>query len=219
MTLRTAFPRGLAPVLALSLAAMLLAPVALFAQARDGFPHDKHAKLFPTCTSCHGEKTAGGALYSLPAPSQCANCHDGDKRRRVNWTPAVREVGLLAFSHATHESKAAKDVTCQTCHSTVAGAWMAIDKAKPATCIGCHTHQAPSHYADEATCATCHRTLVKATGLTDARIAALPKTPAHERADFVATHGAAAKRSTASCATCHARQSCARCGYQERKGS
>ena len=197
----------------------LILPAAASAQQRDGFPHDKHAKLFPTCTSCHAEKTAGGALYSLPAPAQCATCHDGDKRRRVAWTPAAREVGLLLFSHATHEAKAAKDVTCQSCHSSSsssssssnADAWMAIDKAKAATCIGCHAHRAPSHYADEATCATCHRTLVKATGLSDARIAALPKTAAHERADFIAAHGAAANRSTASCATCHARQSCARC--------
>ena len=189
----------------------VLLPALAAAQQRDGFPHDKHEKLFPTCTSCHAEKTTGGALYALPAPSQCSSCHDGDKRRRVTWVPAPREVGLLVFSHATHESKAGKDATCQTCHGNVAGKWMAIGKAVPATCAGCHTHQAPSHYADEAVCATCHRTLTKATGLSDARIGALPKTAAHERADFIATHGVAAKRSTASCATCHARQSCALC--------
>jgi hypothetical protein len=52
---------------------------------------------------------------------------------------------------------------------------------------------------------------VEATGLTDARIDALPKPASHARKDFTQTHGTAAKSGTASCATCHARESCARC--------
>lgn len=181
------------------------------AQQPDGFPHDKHAKLFPTCMSCHGGTTENGTMRSLPEAAQCATCHDGTRSRRVNWVPkATRPVGLLVFSHATHDIKAGAAGTCQSCHALAAG-WMAVGRAAQATCGSCHAHTAASHYADESKCATCHRTLARATGLTDTQLRALPRTAAHDRADFIATHGARARNETASCATCHAQQSCARC--------
>jgi hypothetical protein len=68
-----------------------------------------------------------------------------------------------------------------------------------------------AHLADDNNCGTCHRSLVSAVALTDARVAALPKPPSHTRADFVTAHGAAARATTANCATCHARESCQRC--------
>ncbi len=193
------------------LALLVCAPFALRAQQRDGFPHDKHAKLFPTCTSCHGSTTDGGALRSLPTAAQCATCHDGNRRRRVTWAPPEsRPVGLLAFSHSAHDAKAANETTCQSCHATSTG-WMAIGKAVPTTCVGCHAHKAPEHLSSDAKCTTCHRPLTRAVGLTDAQIKALPRPVSHERSDFLQGHGAQAKASISSCATCHAQQSCARC--------
>lgn len=190
---------------------LAVAPIVLGAQQRDGFPHDKHAKLFPVCTSCHGSTTDNGALRSLPAPSQCVTCHDGSKRRRVTWAPPEsRPVGLLAFSHSAHDAKAGTEANCQSCHAT-ATTWMAIGKAAPATCVGCHAHKVPEHLSPDAKCTTCHRPLARAVGMTDAQIKALPKPATHESSDFLEAHGAQAKASIATCATCHAQQSCARC--------
>jgi hypothetical protein len=47
--------------------------------------------------------------------------------------------------------------------------------------------------------------------MSEREVAAIPKPPSHARADFVSVHGSAARATNATCATCHARESCARC--------
>ena len=201
-------------LLSIFLAVML--PLALTAQAPAAtpFPHAKHAKLFPTCSGCHAGVAAGDAAHTFPAVTQCTSCHDGKRQKTVVWTPpAARGVGLLSYSHPRHAERAGKDATCATCHGETGeqSPWMNVGRPAQARCTACHAHQTPEHYADANVCATCHRTLVQATGLTDAKIAALPKPASHAQANFISTHGSGAKVSTASCATCHARESCARC--------
>jgi hypothetical protein len=86
---------------------------------------------------------------------------------------------------------------------------MNVARATPEKCLQCH--DARAHLADDNKCSTCHRTLASATALSDQRVGALPKLPSHARADFIATHGAAAATAASTCATCHARESCERC--------
>ena len=180
--------------------------------ARAGFPHAKHAKLFPTCQGCHGGIAAGDLARSFPAASLCATCHNGSIEQRVLWSgPAPRSAGLLVFSHPAHQTKA-KDATCASCHAVGdTTQWMNVSRAVPERCLACHAHRATAHLAADNNCSTCHRPLVQAAGLTAARIAALPKPPSHDDPAFVTGHGASARASLTSCAICHARESCERC--------
>jgi hypothetical protein len=192
--------------------ALAAAPALLHAQQKPPFPHAQHEKLFPTCLGCHAGVPTGDAATTLPAPALCASCHDGTIKPKVDWkAPSARGATLLVFSHPAHLNKA-RDVACESCHATGSpAAWMNVAKATPERCVSCHTHQASAHLGDDNKCSACHRTLAQATGLSDQRVAALPKPASHSRADFAAAHGSAAKATNANCATCHARESCARC--------
>jgi hypothetical protein len=198
--------------LLLRLVAALAIPVALSAQGNAGFPHAKHARLFPTCAGCHAGIATGDAARTFAPVALCATCHDGTVQPRVRWTPRTRAgAGLLVFSHVAHAAKA-KDATCESCHAVAdSGQWMNVGAPAPARCASCHAHDARPHLADDNTCATCHRPLANATALSDARVAALPRPASHTRTDYVSAHGAAARANPASCATCHARESCVRC--------
>src|SRR4051812_19523099 len=109
-----------------ALFALLALPASLAAQqaAAPRFPHDKHARLFLNCSSCHAGISTGDLARSFPAPALCANCHNGTIKPRVDWTaPASTSAGLLVFSHPVHLAKA-KDVTCETCHAVAdTGQW------------------------------------------------------------------------------------------------
>lgn len=193
-------------------ALLLLLPLSLSAQGAPAFPHERHAKLFPVCSGCHAGIPTGDAATSFPEPRLCAACHDGTVQPRVAWAPPPPpSAGLLVFSHPRH-ALAAKQLDCVSCHAPADGAsWMHVARAEPTRCMGCHAHGATAHLADANVCSRCHRPLAQAEGLTVARIAAFPKPPSHASASFVSTHGAAARTNGASCAVCHARESCQRC--------
>ena len=188
-------------------------------QVAQGFPHEKHAKLFPTCASCHIGIERGDASRSYPSVQQCETCHNGRDAARVGWRPATRPAGNLKFSHPAHQRVVSPgdSAGCQTCHGRQRqGAYMDVGAPRPETCFACHSHRATSHYADDNRCSTCHRPLVEATGFTVERIARLPKPPSHDRADFISTHEPRTDEQVAQCATCHARESCARCHVNAR---
>jgi hypothetical protein len=190
----------------------LAAPAVSPAQGSGAFPHARHASMFPLCSSCHAGIATGDAPRSFPPITLCSTCHDGTVQARVRWAPpAPKGAGLLVFTHRQHASKA-KDASCESCHALGDSTkWMNVAAATPERCISCHAHAAPAHLAEGSACATCHRPLTSAVALTDARVGALPKPPSHARADFAVTHKTEARASTASCAMCHARESCQRC--------
>jgi hypothetical protein len=192
--------------------ALIIAPALLFAQQKPAFPHKDHQNLFPTCLGCHAGIPKGDAASLFPAPALCANCHDGKTMPPVEWKqPAPRGPGLLVLSHRSHLGKA-EDVGCAACHATGRDtAWMHVVRAAPERCLSCHVHEASSHLADDNDCSTCHRKLTAATGLSDQRLAAFPQPASHAAPGFTSAHGKSALASGANCATCHARESCARC--------
>ena len=177
------------------------------------FPHRRHERLFPLCESCHAGIPAGNQATSLPSEASCRECHNGTDERRVTWAPRPRAVGLLRFSHPAHASEVdSAGRACATCHAIPGTTGrMDVSSARPESCLGCHTHSASAHLAEDNRCAACHVTLNAATGLSAARIAELPRPSSHGRADFAQAHRPGSDVSSASCAVCHARESCVRC--------
>lgn len=183
----------------------------------DTFPHERHAGLFPTCLGCHGGIPTGEeANYVSVRPADCVRCHDGERERTVDWTGPTLSPSNVRFVHAEHiaEIAAAGDpaLSCASCHGPVdGGPRMAVARAAPSTCTGCHAHEAPEHLAPQAECSTCHEPLPRATELPENRIAAFPKPASHDSDAFLFEHGALAGPEEASCAVCHAQASCTRC--------
>jgi hypothetical protein len=191
----------------------LLVASGLRAQEPAGFPHEKHAKLFPDCVGCHTGIITGDAAATMPAPASCAQCHNTRDAAVVKWTAAVRRPTNLRFSHVDHAvaTKSTRpEETCQSCHSQgLEAAWMEVRRATSDECLTCH--KAQSHLAENAECKTCHVTLTNAKTLPVSRIAAFPKPASHSRPDFAAAHAPGTPASIEQCATCHSRESCARC--------
>ena len=181
-------------------------------QRYGGFPHQRHARLFPTgCNACHSGVAVGDTATSLPDTAICARCHNGTDEPTVPWRKAWPTSDILEFSHVRHLQHAdSASRACASCHSGGSGALNLVPAAPPA-CFSCHAHQATSHFAEDNRCTTCHAVLTSAPRLTTERIAALPKPASHERPDFGVAHAPATAQGGATCAICHARESCARC--------
>lgn len=192
---------------------------AVFSLARDDdFPHERHARLFPTCVGCHaGVETGDSSRMVSITPQECANCHDGEELPAVAWTGPTLEPDNLDFSHSEHISELAREgrepLECADCHR-VPGAEvrMAVARPAPQTCLDCHAPQAEDHYAyDQVRCTTCHVPLKNAAALPVSRIAEFPQPRNHDGEDFLLNHGADAASDPSACAVCHARESCERC--------
>ena len=182
------------------------------------FPHAVHEKLFPTCTGCHAGITTGLIATTFPAPTACAQCHNGTDEKAVTWSGPTRTGNNLRFDHVAHakEAGASGDKTdCLRCHGEGANVgarpWMKVQRAPPTECISCHAHAAPTHLASEARCETCHVPLVKAVALSDSAIESFPMPPSHTNPAWIVSHAPGSADALARCATCHARESCTRC--------
>ncbi len=190
-------------------------PVAMRLVAAGGFPHQRHERVFPVCEGCHEGIVTGDRGERFPSPADCARCHDGVTRQRIAWTAAAPRTSLVRFSHTAHQAQldaSGQAARCQDCHASREGASrMDVAGPQPARCTGCHAHRASSHLAREAKCTTCHLPLAQATAVSATRIAAFPKPPSHADSSFLLGHKADAVAAPATCATCHARESCLRC--------
>jgi hypothetical protein len=180
---------------------------------REGFPHAKHASVSPTCTGCHSGIRTADSSTQFPALATCQACHDGVQQDSVRWRSREAHPSLLRFNHLTHQRSAKGEATrCQECHARRGDtAWMRVDRASPDGCVGCHAHRATRHLADDQPCVSCHVALTDAPRIPLARVAQFPTPPSHDRPDFASSHRPDSIRGIASCATCHARESCARC--------
>lgn len=184
----------------------------------DAFPHEKHAGLFPTCLGCHaGIPEGDSSRYFSVAPRDCVRCHDGNREETVDWDAPTRTPSNLVFVHADHIASVTEEgdeeLACSTCHGPMGEGRprMEITRAEPQTCVTCHAHEAPEHLAEGVACETCHAPLVAAPDLPVSTIAEFPQPPTHETASFVLDHGDVDALESASCAMCHAKESCARC--------
>jgi hypothetical protein len=200
-------------------AVLLTATSALRAQRgtrSPGFPHERHAKLFPTCSGCHAGVTTGDSASMYPPPSLCARCHDGTVERRASWSTPSRPATNLKFSHTVHERASTRHgdtLACASCHSLPEQrtTWMAVAAPRPSTCFSCHEHRTTSHFAETNPCTRCHVPLVRAATLSAEAIARFPRPRSHDAPDFLSAHAPTDAAAGARCATCHARESCERC--------
>jgi len=196
----------------------LASGVVLSMPRSDGFPHEKHAGLFPTCLGCHAGIPEGvESRHFSVTPKDCIRCHDGDREETVDWDAPTPTASNLDFVHAEHiasvEREGDEDLACRACHGPLQTDQprMAVSRAAPETCVECHAHEAPEHLAADVECRTCHVPLVDAADLSVSQVADFPRPPSHESESFVLEHGDAATAESATCAVCHARESCTRC--------
>ena len=193
------------------------------------FPHAAHAGLFPTCVGCHEGVVTGATAKRFPEPASCNGCHDGSPVPRVEWAGPTPAPSNLRFSHVEHAREVRADsqraggvapdsaFQCQACHGQEGDVrFLAVARARPARCLECHAHEAPAHLDARADCRTCHVPLAQATALSAQRIADFPRPPSHDAPDFLLNHAPGDERALASCATCHAQESCARCHVNAR---
>lgn len=202
-------------LVALPLATLLAAPL----RAQEGFDHLKHQRVFPSCIACHqGAENPDAEMW--PRAEGCAACHDGSLRPRVSWQPpAAPHPSNLKFVHdlvplMTRRTPAGPaTLSCRDCHIAAGGSWMAVRRAAPEGCIGCHAPGLSHLTAPDSLCSTCHLPLVRATALREADIAAFPAPPSHGQPGFTTRegHGALARGGGQSCAVCHARDFCMTC--------
>ncbi|HSQ29978.1 MAG TPA: cytochrome c3 family protein [Gemmatimonadaceae bacterium] len=196
--------------------ATMLAAIASGAQAqRSGFPHSRHERLFPTCAGCHVGIASGDAAKAFPTQQTCAACHNGRDEREVGWSGPTHRPTNVVFSHTEHAKVSAEARTpalCVNCHATGSDtAWMHVRAAAGGGCVTCHTNATSEHLAETAACRTCHRPLAESRELTAAMIGAFPQPRSHGNLDFASNHAPRSEASIAQCATCHTRESCARC--------
>jgi hypothetical protein len=218
----------------IAIVAALVASTSLAGQepvrpAQTGFPHDKHAKLFPLCASCHvGVTELDRSLW--PEPAQCASCHDGTISPRIGWAPrAGARPGNQRFTHPAHSRAAtaknpadsAAIQNCSGCHTPTGEPRMAVRNAVIGQCLDCHGLTAPHVDVPPSACATCHVRLTDAPLLSREAIRRFPTPQSHREKDFVlGGHGKEARvpgtppgtlAVASSCATCHARNLCLAC--------
>jgi hypothetical protein len=208
--------------------ALFASPIAL-QRPGDRFPHDKHARVFPLCVTCHaGVLEPGKSIW--PDPIRCESCHDGVIKKKVTWQPrAGPRPGNLRFTHQAHDrAVTAKNIAdtslirnCATCHNQAGSPRMAVQHAVVGQCLSCHGLKAEHVDNVSQACATCHVRLTDATSLTREEIAKFPRPRSHDAPDFrFGGHGKLARLTSgspretgiaASCATCHARNLCLTC--------
>lgn len=204
---------ALAPALGLGLAygVRSLAP-------EDEFDHPAHAGLFVACASCHRGIAEGDEepAYTV-APADCARCHDGERAERVAWTAPGPRASNLDFSHPEHatavEGAGDEALACDACHGTGGSRLLDVGPAPPERCLACHAHDAPEHLA-AAECEACHVPLSSADRLPPGVVADFPRPPDHGEPTYIVDHGEGLDVEAgeiASCAICHARESCSRC--------
>lgn len=224
----TGLAAGATLVAALVAGTVVAAPAARRG-ADPAFPHEKHARLFPLCSSCHAGVTEMGRSM-WPEPAQCASCHDGVVEPRVEWIPRTGPRATnLRFTHdAHHRAASAKNPAdsglvrnCSACHVRTGEQRMQVRHASSRQCLQCHGLTAPHVDNPASSCATCHLKLTDAPGLTREAIRAFPRPQSHHAGDFLlGGHGKLAKvpgshpatlAIASSCATCHARNLCISC--------
>ncbi|HEU4996169.1 MAG TPA: hypothetical protein VFT29_15235 [Gemmatimonadaceae bacterium] len=222
-------PVPLVVTVAALVAGTLFAAPSTGRSSQSRFPHDKHARVFPLCTTCHAGVVEPRASM-WPEPARCASCHDGVVKPRVEWRPRTGpRAGNRRFTHEAHSRAAtAKNPAdsllirnCSACHVTVGAPRMTVQNAVVRQCFDCHGLKAPHVDVASDACATCHVRLTDAPGLTRDDIRAFPRPQSHDAKDFVfGGHGRAARVPggqggqvgiAASCATCHSRNLCVVC--------
>jgi hypothetical protein len=195
------------------------------------FTHPGHATAVATerpadtvrvadCGSCHTESGAPRMAVQHAVVGQCIDCHGFQQPHvdvpsvacatchvRLTDAPGLTRTEIAAFPEpSSHDDPA----FLLTGHGQAAkGPGAQGPTAVAASCATCHARNL---------CLACHvnapeSPVIQALAL-DPRppvYAGLAAPPSHAAPNFLRAHGREAQRSTATCATCHTRQSCTTC--------
>ncbi len=204
--------RAALALVALSLAAASWAATPWQQQERP-FPHARHEGLFPVCTGCHQGIATGDTARFFPDSTACLTCHNGTVRARIVWSKPTLPPTNLRFTHQDHPLQpegSARPPTCLTCHQDPAGSGrMSVRSADAETCLRCH--RAESHLAKDRDCTKCHVSVAEARSLSEEAVAEFPEPDWHRSDSFPTAHAPSPEVAQATCAVCHARESCERC--------
>ncbi len=180
-----------------------------WASTREPFQHPPHQQIFPTCESCHQIQPD---RVTMPEPTLCAACHNGQTVRRVEWDGPTKRPTNLDFNHArvfdAKQAALGMQLPCGSCHTAPGGERMDVVRAVTQGCMGCHA-PGKDHRVD-APCMTCHVSLTEARDYTVENIRALPR-PADHGDDWVLEHGELAANDVTRCSVCHAQDLCSSC--------
>lgn len=180
----------------------------------------------------HGQQAAapGASCANCHARNSCLTCHrDGEQIAVVAGLPARQRGGAAGvdlagtrppdhvpgFSRRHAAVAAGGDATCQRCHA-------------PSFCASCHDaasapgfhppnfvqRHAQSAFTAETECASCHQTetFCRDCHRQSGRMAAGARGAYHDRESlWVFAHGAVARRSIETCASCHRQVDCLQC--------
>jgi len=181
------------------------------------FDHRAHARdTTLTCTACHASRPGAAFMDAGPArPDVCLSCHEP----RAPSHFEARDCATCHQSLRAATRLALRDLASLPRPPSHEGNYIfrhGADVAeRPTTCAFCHTRES---------CASCHVNAGRVPAIAslgeDARMAALasmrpardyPRPASHARLDFLQSHGPMANASGATCAACHARESCVGC--------
>ncbi|MBI4473673.1 MAG: hypothetical protein HY646_13480 [Acidobacteria bacterium] len=152
------------------------------------------------CTTCHYAVPGSTSLADLTLPKMvdCVECHDVAKDIPAQFRMSncqtchiENQMGSAPASHTRNVKPAFHNESFRLHHEQEAG-------AAGAKCFVCHTNVTPTASADNQ-CVSCHQVMRPASHT------------ARWRDDV---HGKMAAMNRASCATCHATESCSRCHNQ-----
>lgn len=197
------------------------------------FTHDAHSRaataknpadstLIRNCAACHNERGAPRMAVRHAVVSQCLDCHGFTARHfdlpsqacATCHVPLAEAPGLTREDVARFPKPRSHDAPGFLLggHGTEAkGPGRAgTPQAVAASCATCHAQNL---------CLSCHVNApelpeIQALALDErspSYTASLAAPPSHASPAFLRTHGRDAQRSTATCASCHARESCTSC--------
>ncbi len=189
------------------------------------FDHRRHFAAAPdsaanaaTCQGCHAV-TTGAAFMDVagPQPERCFACHTHRAERHLAMSnrcstchvPLTEAPRLATATIGRFPKPATHDSAFTFAHAEAA--------QEPTRCQVCHSREF---------CSTCHVNAasvapIQALGsdtrvaeLVHGRTAAYRAPVSHTAGDFTRRHGLLARRGAATCANCHARESCVVCHSQ-----
>lgn len=185
------------------------------------FTHDAHRRAVAggsgdtvTCLACHAPSGSTWMMaVRFPVPESCVGCHAPTGQHLTQTDSACTQCHVTLAASALTAHDVARFPAPPSHHDSgfvLGGGHGRAASNSAVSCAFCHAREF---------CATCHANGARIPAIaglaSDPRSLAIPviaaRPPSHLSANFDRTHGAPARQTGATCATCHSQQSCTSC--------